>query len=109
MIIIKKKQQKIKCLRRKICQRVRNHCQNSQPQLLKCLHRVQRRGGVPLQDLHLVPVPHQRAPDQLIQQGLLGQVHFVPVSSPVSIFSPLRHDVACTGGNPSNITDQLSG
>lgn len=38
----------------------------SQPQLLKCLHRVERRGGVPLLDLHLVPVPHQRATDKLI-------------------------------------------
>lgn len=73
---------------------------NSQSQLLKGLHRVQRRGGVPLQNLHLVSVPHQRAADQFIQQGLFSQVHFVPVSCPASIFSSLRHNVACTGGKP---------
>lgn len=71
---------------------------HSQSQLLKCLHGVQRRGGVPLQNLHLVSVAHQRAADQFVQQGLLSQVHFILVFPPASIFLLLQQNVACTGG-----------
>ena len=78
--------------------------QNSQSQLLERLHGVQRRGGVPLQNLHLVSVPHQRAADQFIQQRLLGQVYFVHVFSPAPILAPLRrHYVACTGGKKQSV------
>lgn len=70
-----------------------------QSQLLKGLDGVQGRRGVPLQDLHLVSVPHQRAADQFVQQGLLGQVRLVPAFPRTSIFSSLRLNVACAGGN----------
>lgn len=71
---------------------------DSQSQLLERLHGVQRRAGVPLQNLHLVSVPHQRAANQFVQQGLLGQVHFVLVLPAASQFILLGQNVACTGG-----------
>lgn len=71
---------------------------DSQPELLKRLHGVQRRGGVPLQNLHLVSVPHQGASDQLIEQGLLGQVDLIPVCPPASVSILVQHHVGCTGG-----------
>lgn len=82
-----------KCLRRGNTHVLICHT-DSQSQLLKCLHRVQRRGGVPLLNLHLVSVPHQRAADELIQKGLFSQVHFVPVFQPSSAFRPFRPNVA---------------
>lgn len=60
---------------------------NSQSELLKCLDGEQRGGGVPLLDLHLIPVLHQGAADELVQQGLFGQVHSVCGFQPTSIFT----------------------
>lgn len=71
---------------------------DSQSQLLEGLHGVQRRAGVPLQNLHLVSVAHQRAPDQFVQQGLLSQVHSALVIPAASMFILLRQNVACAGG-----------
>lgn len=65
----------------------------SQSQLLKCLHGEQGGVGVPLLDLHLVPVPDKGLTDQLVQQGLFGQIHFVPIFSPIVIFRTPRHNV----------------
>lgn len=65
---------------------------NSQSQLLKRFHGEQWRVGVPLQDLHLAPAPHQSAADQLVQQGLLRQVH--GVLTPAVPLILLQHHVA---------------
>lgn len=105
LLIIKSKLTRITCLRRG---KKHVNLSNSQPQLLKSLHREERRGGVPLQDLHLVSVPHQRAADQFIQQGLFSQVYFIPVFPATSIVSPLRHNVACTGGNNTKNTSNTT-
>lgn len=60
---------------------------NSQSELLKGPDGVQGGGGVRLQDLHLVPVLHQRGSDQLVEQGLLRRVHLLHLcSSTASIF-----------------------
>lgn len=80
---------------------LRNPCPDSQPELLEGLHGVQRRAGVPLQDLHLVSVPHQRAADYLIQQGLLCEVHRVAIFSPDFIFTGLRRLVAYIWEQPN--------
>lgn len=57
-----------------------DHLQHSQSEFLKGPHGVQGGGGVRLQDLHLVSVPHQRAADQFVEQGLLRQVHLCPTA-----------------------------
>lgn len=67
---------------------------NSQPELLERLDGEEGRGGVPLLDLHLVPVLHQGAADELVEERLLGQVHTLRVLLPTSIFA---FNVACAG------------
>ena len=74
---------------------LRNPCPDSQPELLEGLHRIQGRAGVPLQDLHLVSVPHQRAANDFIKQRLLCEVHLVAIFSPDFIFTGVRRLVPC--------------
>lgn len=69
---------------------------NLQSELFKCLDREQRGGGVPLLDLHLVPVLHQGAADEFVQKGLFGQVHSVCVFQPTSIFTL---NISCAGAH----------
>lgn len=67
-----------------------------QPELLERLDGEQRGGGVPLLDLHLVPVLHQGAADELVQEGLLGQVHSLGLFQPPSMFTL---NVSCAGAH----------
>lgn len=71
---------------------------NSQSELLEGLDGVQRRVRVPLLNLHLVPVQNQRMADQLVEEGLLSQVHCVPFLSPAFIVRPSHIGVTCAGG-----------
>lgn len=76
------------------CKDVRGHVlleANPQAQLLESFHRVERGGGVPLQDLHLVPVADQGPADEFIEQWLLRQVHTVLLSTTASMFSLVLH------------------
>lgn len=58
---------------------------DSQSELLEGLDGVERRVGVPLQNLHLVPVQDQRVADQLVEEGLLSHVHSVPLLNPAVV------------------------
>lgn len=68
---------------------------SSQSELLESLHGEQRRAGIRLLDLNLVPVLHQRVADQFIKQRLFGQVNFVAISFTPFILDLVLHHVGC--------------